>query len=159
VGPPGSGEVERVFADFWASQGYASEQIPFDGRSDYVGFTDRGIPAGGIFAGAEALKTKQQVRLYGGVAGEQLDPCYHLFCDRLSSILGAPPVEVLANSASAKKMQGGGRRSMEQFLPAMTHTIWYFAAAKDPLPAHTASATTTRSVKFKYRGHKLARPR
>jgi hypothetical protein len=43
------------------------------------------------------------VRLYGGVAGEQLDPCYHLFCDRLSSILDAPPVDVLANPASAKK--------------------------------------------------------
>jgi hypothetical protein len=66
------------------------------------------------------------------VAGEQLDPCYHLFCDRLSSILDAPPVDVLANPASAKKMRGGGRRSMEQFLPAMTHTIWYFAEAKDP---------------------------
>ncbi|MFL5875732.1 MAG: hypothetical protein ACJ76T_07595, partial [Solirubrobacteraceae bacterium] len=47
TGPPGSGEVERVFADFWKSQGLSSEQIPFDGRSDYVGFTDRGIPAGG----------------------------------------------------------------------------------------------------------------
>ena len=136
-----------------------SEQIPFDGRSDYVGFTDRGIPAGGIFAGAEAPKTKQQVKLYGGAAGEQLDPCYHLFCDRLSSILGAPPVEVLANPASAKKMQGGGRRSMEQFLPALTHTVWYFAKATDPLPPRTASATTTQKVRFKYRGHQLARPR
>jgi Zn-dependent M28 family amino/carboxypeptidase len=56
AGPPGSGEVERVFVDFWKSQGLSSEPIPFDGRSDYVGFTDRGIPAGGIFAGAEAIK-------------------------------------------------------------------------------------------------------
>jgi Zn-dependent M28 family amino/carboxypeptidase len=56
AGPPGSGEVERVFVDFWKSQGLSSEPIPFDGRSDYVGFTDRGIPAGGIFAGAEGIK-------------------------------------------------------------------------------------------------------
>jgi Zn-dependent M28 family amino/carboxypeptidase len=159
TGPPGSGEVERVFTDFWASQGFASEQIPFDGRSDYVGFTDRGIPAGGIFAGAEAPKTKAQVRLYGGVAGEQLDPCYHLFCDTLSTILGAPPAEVLASPANAKKLQGGGRRSMEQFLPALTHTLWYFAKANAPLPPRTASATTTKSVRFKFNGHKLARPR
>ena len=34
-----------------------SEPIPFDGRSDYVGFINRGIPAGGVFAGAEAPKT------------------------------------------------------------------------------------------------------
>jgi Zn-dependent M28 family amino/carboxypeptidase len=159
-GPPGSGEVERVFTDFWSSQGFASEQIPFDGRSDYVGFTDRGIPAGGIFAGAEALKTKQQVRLYGGVAGEQLDPCYHAFCDRLSSILGSPPDEVLFSPSSAKKLQGNGRRSMEQFLPALTHTLWYFAKADNPLPPRTASSTTTtKNVRFKFRGHQLARQR
>jgi len=158
-GPPGSGEVERVFTDWWASQGYVSEQIPFDGRSDYVGFTDRGIPAGGIFAGAEALKTKAQVRLYGGVAGEQLDPCYHAFCDRLGSILGAPPPEALFTASNAKKLQGNGRRSMEQFLPALVHTLWYFAKADDPLPPRTAAATTTQKVRFKFKGHQLARPR
>jgi Zn-dependent M28 family amino/carboxypeptidase len=159
-GPPGSGEVERVFTDFWASQGFVSEQIPFDGRSDYVGFTDRGIPAGGIFAGAEALKTKQQVRLYGGVAGEQLDPCYHAFCDRLSSILGAPPPEALFTASNAKKLQGNGRRSMEQFLPALTHTLWYFAKADSPLPPRTASTTTTtQKVRFKFNGHQLAHSR
>ena len=86
------------------------------------------------------------MRLYGGVAGEQLDPCYHLFCDTLGTILGAPPAEVLKNPANAKKLQGGGRRSMEQFLPALTHAIWYFAKATDPLPPRTASATTTKSV-------------
>ncbi len=148
-----------MFADWWASQGYVSEQIPFDGRSDYVGFTDRGIPAGGVFAGAEALKTKQQVRLYGGVAGEQLDPCYHAFCDRLSSILGAPPAEALFTASNAKKLQGNGRRSMEQFLPALTHTLWYFAKADDPLPPRTASATTTQKVQFKFHGHQLAHSR
>ena len=31
----------------------AYETIPFDGRSDYDAFTTAGIPAGGIFAGAE----------------------------------------------------------------------------------------------------------
>ena len=159
AGPPGSGEVERVFTDWWSSQGFASEQIPFDGRSDYVGFTDRGIPAGGIFAGAEEPKTKQQVKLYGGVAGEQLDPCYHAFCDRLSSILGAPPAEVLANPANAKKLEGNGRRSMEQFLPALTHTLWYFAKADDPLPPRTAAAATTQKVRFKFNGHQLAHQR
>ena len=72
-----------MFVDFWRSQGFVSEPIPFDGRSDYVGFTNLGIPAGGIFAGAEAPKTAAQEARYGGAAGEQLDPCYHAFCDTL----------------------------------------------------------------------------
>lgn len=184
AGPAGSGEVERVFTDFWRSRGLVSETIPFDGRSDYVGFTNRGIPAGGIFAGAEQPKTAAQEAKYGGAAGEQLDPCYHAFCDRLGTILGAPPADALNDPANAAKMQGGGRRSMEQFLPAMVHAIWHFAKAKDPLPARTAamkrirvartartaraarvaratrrSIRTTRHVRFKYRGHQLARPR
>jgi len=160
TGPPGSGEVERVFVDFWHSQGLSSEQIPFDGRSDYVGFTNRGIPAGGLFAGAEAPKTPAQEAIYGGAAGEQLDPCYHAPCDRLASILGAPPGDFLNDPANALKMQGGGRRSMQQFLPAFVHGIWYFAKAKNPLPPRTASPTaTTRDVKFKFKGHKLAHPR
>ena len=89
--------------------GLSSEQIPFDGRSDYVGFTDLGIPAGGIFAGAEVPKTPEQEAIYGGAAGEQLDPCYHDYCDRLSTILGMPPQDVLNDPLSASKMAGAGR--------------------------------------------------
>jgi Zn-dependent M28 family amino/carboxypeptidase len=168
AGPPGSGEVERVFTDFWESQGFSSETIPFDGRSDYVGFTDLGIPAGGIFSGAEQPKTAAQVAIYGGAADEQYDPCYHDFCDQLSSILGAPPPEVLADPLAAAAMQGGGERSMRQFLPAVTHTIWHFAKAKNPLPDRASSSRATRKLRarmtrrsshFKYEGHELARPR
>ena len=165
AGPPGSGEVERVFADFWQSQGLSSEQIPFDGRSDYVGFTNLGIPAGGIFAGAEAPKTPEQEAIYGGAAGEQLDPCYHDYCDRLSTILGMPPQDVLSDPLSASKMAGGGARSMRQFLPAMTDAIWHFAKGKNPLPERPASAAATRQLQaqmtqrnaqFQYQGHQLA---
>ena len=168
AGPPGSGEVERVFADFWESQGLSSETIPFDGRSDYVGFTNLGIPAGGIFSGAEVPKTEAQVAIYGGAADEQYDPCYHDFCDRLGSILGSPPPEVLADPLAAAAMEGGGERSMRQFLPAMVHAIWHFAKAKNPLPDRATSSRATRklharmtrrSSQFKYQGHQLARPR
>jgi hypothetical protein len=49
---------------------------------------------------------------------------------------------------------------MEQFLPALTHTLWYFAKADNPLPPRTASTTaTTQKVRFKFKGHQLARPR
>ena len=75
-----------MFKDFWDSQGLAYETIPFDGRSDYDAFTAAGIPAGGIFAGAEVLKTPDQVALYGGTAGVAFDPCYHQLCDTLDNI-------------------------------------------------------------------------
>ena len=161
VGPPGSGEVERVFVDFWASQGRVSEPIPFDGRSDYAGFINRGIPAGGIFAGAEAPKTAEQVAKYGGAEGEQLDPCYHLACDRLSTILAAPPADVLVDPANRTKLLGGGRRSMRQFLPAMVHSIWHFAKAKNPMPARVAAAArkSRKSSQLNYRGNEVLRAR
>jgi len=76
-GPDGSGTIENVFKRYFARRGMARQPIPFDGRSNYVGFVDRGIPSGGIFAGAEAPKTAEQIALFGGVEGEQLDPCYH----------------------------------------------------------------------------------
>ena len=61
-GPNGSGFIEALFTRWFDSQGQANEPIPFDGRSDYVAFTDAGIPAGGIFTGAEETKTKESRR-------------------------------------------------------------------------------------------------
>ena len=86
AGPNGSGQIEQVFKGFWDSQGLAYETIPFDGRSDYDAFTEAGIPAGGIFAGAEVEKQPYQVALYGGTAGQAFDKCYHQLCDNLSNI-------------------------------------------------------------------------
>ena len=86
AGPKGSGEIETVFKSFWDSQGLQYETIPFDGRSDYDAFTQVGIPAGGIFAGAEDIKTAAQVALYGGTAGVAFDKCYHQLCDNLTNI-------------------------------------------------------------------------
>jgi hypothetical protein len=60
----GIGVLERAYKDWYDSQDLAYETIPFDGRSDYDAFTEVGIPAGGIFAGAEVIKTPAQVALY-----------------------------------------------------------------------------------------------
>ncbi len=85
-GPNGSGFIESQFTTWFGSQGLANEPIPFDGRSDYVAFTDAGIPAGGIFTGAEVIKTPAQVALYGGTAGIAFDPCYHQACDTINNL-------------------------------------------------------------------------
>jgi Zn-dependent M28 family amino/carboxypeptidase len=84
-GPNGSGTIEKVFQDFFDSRGSYTERIPFDGRSDYDEFTVVGIPAGGIFTGAEEHKSPFQQSKWGGVVSDtlagQFDPCYHLACD------------------------------------------------------------------------------
>ena len=58
----------------------------FDGRSDYQAFIDAGIPSGGLFTGAEEIKTEEQEAIWGGTAGEQFDPCYHLACDDFDNV-------------------------------------------------------------------------
>lgn len=86
AGPPGSGALESLFTNYYASQGLASEPTAFDGRSDYGPFIAVGIPAGGLFAGAEGIKTPAQAATYGGTAGLAYDPCYHQACDDITNL-------------------------------------------------------------------------
>ena len=81
TGPPGSAEIEDVFNGYFAANGLATEPTAFDGRSDYQAFINNGIPAGGLFTGAEDIKTAAQAAIYGGTAGAAYDPCYHQACD------------------------------------------------------------------------------
>ncbi|WP_082096454.1 M28 family metallopeptidase [Demequina gelatinilytica] len=85
-GPAGSDVIEATFEDFYADAGLPFQATDFSGRSDYAGFIDVGIPAGGLFTGAEGVKTAEEAALYGGVAGEWYDPCYHQACDTLDNI-------------------------------------------------------------------------
>ena len=142
AGPEGSGKVEQVFDDWFTAQGLASERVPFDGRSDYVGFTDRGIPAGGVFAGAEGEKTPEEEAIYGGAAGSWYDPCYHQLCDNLITVLtGVPPLDAeglapdgddAAKRAAQRKMAGGALKSLDELSDAASYAVYYFAASKDP---------------------------
>lgn len=84
-GPAGSGQIEKQFHDYFESQGLPSAETPFSGRSDYGPFIAKGIPAGGLFTGAEGVKTASQAELFGGVAGIAYDSCYHQACDGLTN--------------------------------------------------------------------------
>jgi Zn-dependent M28 family amino/carboxypeptidase len=86
AGPNGSKVIEDVFLDYFASQGLATKPSEFDGRSDYQGFINVGIPAGGLFTGAEQIKTAEEARIYGGTPGIAYDPCYHQGCDHIGNI-------------------------------------------------------------------------
>jgi Zn-dependent M28 family amino/carboxypeptidase len=84
-GPPGSAFLESMFTEYFNRVGLASDETPFSGRSDYGPFIAVGIPAGGLFTGAEGVKTAAQAATYGGTAGQPYDPCYHLACDTFAN--------------------------------------------------------------------------
>jgi Zn-dependent M28 family amino/carboxypeptidase len=80
-GPAGSAEIEKVFESFYSQRGLPFKGSDFSGRSDYGPFIAAGIPSGGLFTGAEGVKTAEEAALWGGTAGQAYDPCYHLACD------------------------------------------------------------------------------
>ena len=86
AGPPGSAQIEAIFNQYFAGQGLATEPTPFDGRSDYGPFIAVGIPAGGLFSGAEGEKTPEEAAVYGGTAGAPYDRCYHQACDTTNNL-------------------------------------------------------------------------
>ncbi|MFB4297309.1 M28 family peptidase [Actinomadura sp. NTSP31] len=86
VPPAGSGAIEKIFRDYFAGRHLPVTQSPFDGRSDYGPFVEKGIPSGGIETGAEGVKTAAEAKAYGGTAGKAYDPCYHAKCDRMKNV-------------------------------------------------------------------------
>jgi aminopeptidase Y len=84
--PEGSEELRDLYVKWYDDHGIPWTYVPFDGRSDYDGFIRNGIPAGGVATGAEKHKTPEEVALFGGVADEQYDPCYHLLCDDAGNV-------------------------------------------------------------------------
>ncbi|MGH3943376.1 MAG: M28 family metallopeptidase [Pseudonocardiaceae bacterium] len=86
-GPTGSAQIEAAFIDYLTGQlNVPVEGTDFDGRSDYGPFIAVGIPAGGLFTGAEDIKTPEQAAKWGGSADVAFDPCYHQACDTLGNI-------------------------------------------------------------------------
>jgi Zn-dependent M28 family amino/carboxypeptidase len=131
-GPTGSNVVEDVFNDYFASQGLATEPTAFDGRSDYFGFIENGIPAGGLFTGAEDIKSEEQAAIYGGTAGEAYDPCYHAECDDITNI---DPVV------------------LEQMADAIAHATLTFAMTSSAVPG-TGKGTGGGADAMTFKGNK-----
>jgi len=119
AGPEGSALIENVFLTYFGSQDLATEPTAFDGRSDYGPFIDRGIPAGGLFTGAEELKTAAQVPIYGGIAGVAYDPCYHQACDTILNL---------------------SEQALDEMSDGVAHAVLHFAKRKIPARPSAASA-------------------
>jgi Zn-dependent M28 family amino/carboxypeptidase len=165
AGPPGSGEIEAVFKRYFERRGMATKPQAFDGRSDYVGFINRGIPGGGLFAGAEVAKTPEEVAIYGGVAGEQYDPCYHEACDNIDTVTGQPPADTMnvyeqdptpANLAIAQQqadsLNGNALKSLREFRGALDHALWFWANQRGALPPR-ATAKAARKAAARTKSH------
>jgi Zn-dependent M28 family amino/carboxypeptidase len=131
-GPDGSGQIEQMFHDYFASVGLVSAETPFSGRSDYGPFIAEGvdIPAGGLFTGAEGVKTEAQVEAFGGVAGVAYDPCYHQFCDAIDQDFGSDTEKaaIYDQLQSVYKMAGNvNLEALEEMSDAVAHAILTYA--------------------------------
>lgn len=86
-GPPGSAEAEKLFEDYFKNEaGLNTVPTEFDGRSEYGPFLDAGIPTGGLFTGAEGIKTAEEHGLFGGEADVAYDINYHGAGDNVSNL-------------------------------------------------------------------------
>ena len=64
-GPAGSAEIEKTFERYFNSVGVPFKGTDFTGRSDYGPFIANGIPSGGLFTGAEGIKTAAEAAIWG----------------------------------------------------------------------------------------------
>lgn len=86
VVPEGSIQTEDVLTDYFDSVGQPWVDTEFSGRSDYQAFIVNGVPASGLFTGAEQLKTVEEAALFGGQAGVAYDVNYHSVGDDISNV-------------------------------------------------------------------------
>ncbi|KAJ1332066.1 aminopeptidase Y [Microdochium nivale] len=85
-GPAGSAQIEKEFEDFYTANGKPFVPSLFSGRSDYAGFIENGVPSGGLFTGAEVLKTEAEAAMFGGEAGVAYDVNYHKAGDTIDNL-------------------------------------------------------------------------
>jgi Zn-dependent M28 family amino/carboxypeptidase len=86
TGPAGSDAIEEDFERFFKTKRLASVPSEFSGRSDYAAFIENGIPSGGLFTGAEQLKTAEEAKKFGGEAGVAYDINYHKAGDTIDNL-------------------------------------------------------------------------
>lgn len=84
--PEGSEATEDVLTDYFDLTRQPWVDTPFSGRSDYQAFIANGVPASGLFTGADGTKSPEEVELFGGKAGVTYDPNYHSSEDDIDNI-------------------------------------------------------------------------
>jgi Zn-dependent M28 family amino/carboxypeptidase len=136
AGPNGSGVVEDVFLDYFGAAGLATAPTAFDGRSDYGPFIEVGIPAGGLFTGAEDLKTAEEAAIFGGTAGIAHDPCYHAACDTVANV---------------------SETALDQMSDATAHAVLMFAMTTSAVPGTDKGNAKGKAAALEFKGSRALR--
>ncbi|WP_338750347.1 M20/M25/M40 family metallo-hydrolase [Janibacter alittae] len=84
--PAGSVATEAVLTDYFDAADQPWVDTAFSGRSDYSAFINAGVPASGLFTGADGTKTEEEVEMFGGTAGITYDPNYHTPADDIGNV-------------------------------------------------------------------------
>jgi Zn-dependent M28 family amino/carboxypeptidase len=86
AGPSGSRRIENAFRAYFAARHLPVEQESLGGSSDHASFAQMGIPVGGLFTGADDLKSASSAHRVGGSANLPFDSCYHKVCDTVANV-------------------------------------------------------------------------
>lgn len=78
--------IQKVFESCFQRYNYPFHLLPIDGMSDYQPFLEKGIPIGGLDAGAYDFKTKEEFEKFNGVIGIEHDKNYHKETDILENL-------------------------------------------------------------------------
>jgi Zn-dependent M28 family amino/carboxypeptidase len=103
----GEPQIEEAFSSWFEEHELSWRGIEIEGRSDHAPFEELGIPVGGLFSGADELKTREEARLFGGRAGEPHDACYHQECDGLANV-DAQSLGLMADAAASVALELAG---------------------------------------------------
>ena len=98
----GDPELTGLFTATFAAQGLELLPDAIGGRSDHAPFEAAGVRVAGLFSGAEGLKSRAEVRSYGGDAAPY-DACYHRACDTFggsSTPTSSRYLDLLADAAA-----------------------------------------------------------
>jgi len=90
----GNKKTSLLFQNWFEEHNLPYDYTDFNGRSDYGPFLAEGIVAGGLFSGADGIKTQEQYGRYANKLGDKLagtvnethDQCYHRACDNINNI-------------------------------------------------------------------------
>ncbi|WP_079125129.1 M28 family metallopeptidase [Streptomyces lushanensis] len=115
--------IEQTFKNYYAGLGVPTEiETEGDGRSDHAPFKNVGIPVGGLFSGADYIKTSAQAQKWGGTSGQAFDRCYHSSCDTTANI---------------------NDTALDRNSDAVAYAVWTLSAATVPPPTGTVFETLT----------------
>lgn len=135
-GPPGSPEIEADFEAFYVSKGVNYTSTAFDGRSDYGAFLENNIPAGGLFTGAEEIKTEGEVLAFGGTAGVAYDENYHQAGDTIDNLALDAFLLNSQSIANSVALYATSLDSIPPVTPPVTKRHWSPSVRKAKRAAH-----------------------